>query len=105
MCNFKCPFAERRKAFGFIICKGQMEEGKDYNNRNEAIKAICGYQQHCAQTGRNEVSPEGKNCYVIQLHEATPVEMEKKDAEPEKVKEESTSPKKASKKKPVEKAE
>jgi hypothetical protein len=31
--------------------------------------------------------------------------MEKKDAEPEKVKDESTSPKKASKKKPVEKAE
>ena len=105
MCNFRCPFAERRKTYGFIICKNQMEEGKDYNDRKVAIGAICGYQQYCSQSGRNEVSPEGKQCYALR-HEANPVETEAKAEEKaENVKNESTSPKKSTKKKPVEKAE
>lgn len=108
MCNFKCPFAERRKAYGFIICKAQMEEGKNYNDRSVAINAICGYQTHCAQTGRNEVAPEGKECYALRLNSANPVEVvEEVKEEKESVKEESTSPapKKSSKKKATKTAE
>ena len=103
MCNFRCPFAERRKTYGFIICKNQMEDGKDYNDRKVAIGAICCYQQYCAQSGRNEVSPEGKECYALRQNEAHPVEAEA--VVEENVKKESTSPKKTTKKKPAEKAE
>ena len=108
MCNFKCPFAERRKAYGFIICKAMMEEGKNYNDRSVAINAICGYQTHSAQTGRNEVAPEGKECYALRLNSANPVEVvEEVKEEKESVKEESTSPapKKSSKKKATKTAE
>ena len=105
MCNFKCPFAERRKAYGFIICKAMMEDGKNYNDRKVAINAICGYQQHCQQTGRNEVSPEGKECYNLRVSKANPVETEPVVEKAENVKETSTSPKKTTKKKSVEKAE
>lgn len=105
MCNFRCPFAERRKTYGFIICKNQMEEGKDYNDRKVAISAICGYQQYCSQSGRNEVAPEGRQCYALRQHEANPVETEIVETKAENVKTESTSPKKSTKKKSVEKAE
>lgn len=108
MCNFKCPFAERRKAYGFIICRTMMEDGKNYNDRKVAVDAICGYQTYCSQTGRNEVAPEGKECYALRLNtQANPVEVAEEVKEEESVKEESTSPapKKSSKKKATKTAE
>ena len=64
MCNFRCPYAERRKCAGFLLCGALMREGTDYNVRANALGAICRCQEQCVRTGLMENVDEARACYA-----------------------------------------
>lgn len=62
MCNYHCPFAERRSCAGFLLCRNLYKDGVNYNIRENAMTVICAHQKQCMMTGRMENSDEAKNC-------------------------------------------
>ena len=63
MCNYHCPYADRRACAGFLLCKALYREGINYNDRKNAMTVICAHQKQCMRTGRMENSDEAKKCY------------------------------------------
>lgn len=64
MCNYHCPFAERRPCAGFLLCRNLYKDGVNYNVRNNAMNVICAHQKQCMATGRMENTDEARNCAV-----------------------------------------
>lgn len=62
MCNFHCPYAERKPCAGFLLCRNLYKDGVNYNIRENAMNVICAHQKQCMATGRMENSEEAKNC-------------------------------------------
>ena len=63
MCNYKCPFAERRKCAGFLLCRAMEKDGVNYNDRKNALDVICLFQKQCMKTGMMENSDGAERCY------------------------------------------
>lgn len=63
MCNYKCPFAERRKCAGFLLCRAMEKDGVNYNDRKNALEVICLFQKQCMKTGMMENSDGAERCY------------------------------------------
>ena len=68
MCNYKCPFAERRKCAGFLLCRAMEKDGVNYNDRKNALDAICLFQKQCMKTGMMENSDGAERCYKDRRH-------------------------------------
>lgn len=64
MCNFRCPFADRRKCANFILCKSLEKDEVNYNDRKNALTVICLCQAQCSRTGRMENSEGARECYA-----------------------------------------
>lgn len=62
MCNYHCPFAERKSCAGFLLCRWLYKDGVNYNIRENAMTVICAHQKQCMVTGRMENSEEAKTC-------------------------------------------
>lgn len=62
MCNYHCPFAERKPCAGFLLCRNLYQDGVNYNIRENAMTVICAHQKQCMMTGRMENSDEAKTC-------------------------------------------
>ena len=90
MCNFHCPYAERKPCAGFLLCRKLYQDGVNYGIRQNAMNVICAHQKQCMMTGRMENTEEAKRCAII----APPAPVE---AVPE-AKEETSAPKKTKKK-------
>ena len=52
MCNYHCPFAERKACAGFLLCRDMYREEINYNVRANAMTVICAFQKQCMATGR-----------------------------------------------------
>ena len=82
MCNYHCPFAERKACAGFLLCRDMYKEGVNYNVRANAMTVICAFQKQCMVTGRMENTDTAKDCYKMRLEakqpkaEATPAPAE-----------------------------
>lgn len=63
MCNYHCPYAERRACAGFLLCKSLYLEGVNYNDRKNAMTVICAHQKQCMRTGQMENTDEARVCY------------------------------------------
>ena len=83
MCNYHCPFADRKACAGFLLCRNLYKEGVNYNVRENAMGVICAYQHQCHVTGKMENSDGAKECYERQFKAQEPqtIPLEK---EPEK---------------------
>lgn len=68
MCNYKCPFAERRKCAGFLLCRAMEKDGVNYNDRKNALGVICLFQKQCMKTGMMENSDGAERCYKDRRH-------------------------------------
>lgn len=64
MCNYHCPFAERKSCAGFLLCRNLYKDGVNYNIRENAMTVICAHQKQCMMTGRMENTDEAKNCPI-----------------------------------------
>ena len=65
MCNYRCPFAERKPCAGFLLCRDLYKDGVNYNVRENAMKVICAFQQQCMKTGMMENTDAAKGCYAM----------------------------------------
>lgn len=74
MCNYHCPFAERKSCAGFLLCRGLYKDGVNYNIRENAMTVICAHQKQCMVTGRMENSEEAKTCALKAPAPEPPVE-------------------------------
>ena len=74
MCNYHCPFAERKSCAGFLLCRKLYKEGVNYNIRQNAMTVICAHQKQCMKTGRMENSEEAKTCRIKEPVPEVPVE-------------------------------
>ena len=72
MCNYHCPFAERKACAGFLLCRDMYEEGVNYNVRANAMNVICAFQKQCMVTGRMENTDTAKECYKMRLEAKQP---------------------------------
>lgn len=62
MCNYRCPYAERKPCAGFLLCKLLYQKDVSYNVRENAMTVICAHQKQCGVTGRMENTDEARNC-------------------------------------------
>lgn len=76
MCNYHCPYAERKPCAGFLLCRDLYQEGVNYNVRANAMNVICAFQKQCMKTGRMENTDSARECYRTrcQVKEAAPAE-------------------------------
>lgn len=81
MCNYKCPFAERRPVAGFILCKRMQTDGVNYNDRNNAFQIICPHQKQCQVTGQMENDDGARDCQLAKRPSAVETVVVK-EAEP-----------------------
>lgn len=72
MCNYHCPFAERKACAGFLLCRDMYKEGVNYNARANAMTVICAFQKQCMVTGRMENTDTAKDCYKMRLQAKQP---------------------------------
>jgi len=63
MCNYHCPFAERKAVAGFLLCRDLFKEDVNYNVRENAMGVICAFQKQCMKTGKMENTDAAKECY------------------------------------------
>lgn len=77
MCNYHCPFSERKSCAGFLLCRKLYKDGVNYNIRANAMSVICAHQKQCMATGRMENTDEARACR-ISAPEETPAEAPKK---------------------------
>ena len=63
MCNYHCPFAERKAVAGFLLCRDLYKEDVNYNVRENAMGVICAFQKQCMKTGKMENTDAAKECY------------------------------------------
>ena len=63
MCGYRCPMAERKKCADFLICKKMQKPGVNYEDRANAMRVICLYQQKCGKTGHMENTDTAKRCF------------------------------------------
>lgn len=61
--KYKCPYAERKNALSFLICKYLMVDNINYNIIENATKIFCAHQQYCPETKRAENTINAKKCY------------------------------------------
>ena len=61
---YVCPYSEKRNQYPFLICQKQMEDGKDYNIRENAFAAYCIHQHHCRCVNGVANTEEARNCEV-----------------------------------------
>lgn len=91
MCNYRCPFADRRACAGFLLCKDLYKDGVDYNNRTNAMTVICAFQKQCMVTGRMENTDSAKECYKNRWEARNTVSTEEADIiKPKKAKTQNT---------------
>ncbi|MBR5312761.1 MAG: hypothetical protein IKU40_07760 [Clostridia bacterium] len=67
MCNYHCPFAERKAVAGFLLCRDLYKEDVNYNVRENAMGVICAFQKQCMKTGKMENTDAAKECYKMRL--------------------------------------
>ena len=67
MCNYHCPFAERRAVAGFLLCRDCYKEGVNYNVRQNAMNVICAFQKQCMRTGKMENTDTARSCYEMRM--------------------------------------
>ena len=65
MCNYHCPFAERKAVAGFLLCRDLFREDVNYNVRENAMGVICAFQKQCMKTGRMENTDAARECFKI----------------------------------------
>ena len=100
MCGFKCPYSERRRCAGFLLCKKAEKPDVDYNDRKNALDVICVYQAQCTRTGLMENTEDARKCYELKresLYSVAPA-VEAEGAEPEPAGEDKPEPKRKKKK-------
>lgn len=76
MCNYRCPFADRKPCAGFLLCRDLYQDGVNYNVRENAMTVICAFQKQCMKTGRMENTDSARECYRMrcQVKQAAPAE-------------------------------
>ena len=78
MCNYRCPYAERKPCAGFLLCRDLYKEGVNYNIRENAMTVICAFQKQCMRTGMMENTDTAKGCFEMRSarhNEAVPAEV------------------------------
>lgn len=60
--QYNCPNQHRQRGMQFLMCKALMQDGVDYTNQDNALKAFCGFQYYCRITGQCENTPEAARC-------------------------------------------
>lgn len=61
-CNYKCKHAKRTEAHNLLLCGLFIKDGVDYNQKNNAVTAICAYQKYCPSTKQAENTKEAAKC-------------------------------------------